>query len=157
MLRTLRLLVGGAIAALAFSAAAQMPPYGTAISLDTARKVAAAAEAEARKSNWNVVIAVVDTGGHLVSLQRIDGTQYGSVAVATQKAQSSVAYRRPTKVFEDAVKGGNPQLASLPGAMPVEGGLPIVVDGRIVGGIGVSGVTSAQDGQIAAAGAAALK
>jgi uncharacterized protein GlcG (DUF336 family) len=157
MHRIIRLLAGAALATLAFSASAQMPPYGAAISLDNARKVAAGAEAEARKNNWNVVIAVVDNGGHLVFLQRIDGTQYGSVAVATQKAQSSVAYRRPTKVFEDAVKGGNPQLASLPGAMPVDGGLPIVVDGRIVGGIGVSGVTAAQDGQIAAAGVAAMK
>jgi uncharacterized protein GlcG (DUF336 family) len=157
MSNIIRLLAGAAFAALAFSAIAQAPPYGAAIGLDNARKVAAAAEAEARKNNWNVVIAIVDTGGHLVHLQRIDGTQYASVAVATQKAQSSVAYRRPTKVFEDAVKGGNPQLASLPGAMPVDGGLPIIVDGRIVGGIGVSGVTSAQDGQIAAAGVAALK
>ena len=152
-----RLITTAALAVLPLVALAQMPPYGTAINLDTARKAAAAAEAEARKNSWNVVIAVVDTGGHLVYLQRIDGTQYASVAVATQKAQSSVAYRRPTKVFEDAVKGGNPQLASLPGAMPVDGGLPIVVDGRIIGGIGVSGVTSAQDGQIAAAGVAALK
>lgn len=104
-----------------------------------------------------MVIAVVDTGGHLVYLQRLDGTQYASVAVATQKAQSAVAYRRPTKVFEDAVKGGNPQLASLPGAMPVDGGLPIVVGGQIVGAIGVSGGTSAQDGQVAAAGLGSMK
>ncbi|MCX7167487.1 MAG: heme-binding protein [Rhodocyclales bacterium] len=141
-----------------FAAQAQAPMYGANINLDTARKVSAAAEAEARKNNWNVVIVVVDTGGHTVSLQRLDGTQYASVAVATQKAQSSVAYRRPSKVFEDAVKvGGNPQLAFLPGAMPVEGGLPLVMDGKIVGAIGVSGVTSAQDGQIAKAGMESVK
>jgi len=141
-----------------FAAQAQAPMYGANISLDTARKVSAAAEVEARKNNWNVVIVVVDTGGHTVSLQRLDGTQYASVAVATQKAQSSVAYRRPSKVFEDAVKvGGNPQLAFLPGAMPVEGGLPLVMDGKIVGAIGVSGVTSAQDGQVAKAGMESVK
>lgn len=145
-------------ALVAFAAQAQAPMYGNNISLETARKVSAAAEAEARKNNWNVVIAVVDTGGHLVSLQRIDGTQYASVTVATQKAQSSVAYRRASKVFEDAVKvGGNPQLAFLPGAMPVEGGLPLIMDGKIVGAIGVSGVTSAQDGVIAKAGAESVK
>ena len=141
-----------------FAAQAQAPLYGSNITLEAARKVSAAAEAEARKNNWNVVIAIVDTGGHLVSLQRIDGTQYASVTVATQKAQSSVAYRRASKVFEDAVKvGGNPQLAFLPGAMPVEGGLPLLVDGKIVGAIGVSGVTSAQDGVVAKAGAEAAK
>ncbi|MCX7150155.1 MAG: heme-binding protein [Rhodocyclales bacterium] len=141
-----------------FAAQAQAPMYGMNLNLDTARKVSAAAEAEARKNNWNVVIAVVDAGGALVMLQRIDGTQYGSVAVATQKAQSAVAYRRPTKVFEDAVKvGGNPQLAFLPGAMPVEGGLPILMDGKIVGAIGVSGVTSAQDGMVAKAGMESVK
>ena len=143
---------------ISFAAQAQAPMYGSNINLETARKVSAAAEAEARKNNWNVVIAVVDAGGALVMLQRIDGTQYASVAVATQKAQSAVAYRRPTKVFEDAVKvGGNPQLAFLPGAMPVEGGLPILMDGKIVGAIGVSGVTSAQDGMIAKAGMESVK
>ena len=141
-----------------FTALAQAPLYGSNINLETARKVSAAAEAEARKNNWNVVISIVDTGGSLVSLQRIDGTQYASVAVATQKAQSAVAYRRPTKVFEDAVKtGGNPQLAFLPGSMPVEGGLPLIMDGKIVGAIGVSGVTSAQDGVIAKAGMESVK
>lgn len=141
-----------------FAAMAQAPLYGSNINLETARKVSAAAEAEARKNNWNVVISIVDTGGSLVSLQRIDGTQYASVAVATQKAQSAVAYRRPTKVFEDAVKtGGNPQLAFLPGSMPVEGGLPLIMDGKIVGAIGVSGVTSAQDGVIAKAGMESVK
>ena len=147
-----------AVTLFASGAQAQAPMYGSNVNIDTARKISAAAEAEARKNNWNVVIVVVDTGGHAVSLQRLDGTQYGSLAVATQKAQSAVAYRRPTKVFEDAVKvGGNPQLAFLPGSMPVEGGLPLIMDGKIVGAIGVSGVTSAQDGQIAKAGAESVK
>lgn len=138
-------------------AQAQVPTYGLSINLDGARKVVAAAEVEARKNNWNMVIAVVDTGGYTVLLQRMDGSNNSSVAVATQKAQTAVAYRRATKVFEDAIKGGNPQLASLPGVMPVDGGLILVADGRIVGGIGVSGATSAQDGQVAKAGAEVVK
>ena len=146
------------VALVSFAAQAQAPAYGTNINLETARKVSAAAEAEARKNGWNVVIVVVDTGGHTVSLQRLDGTQYASVAVATQKATTSVGYRRATKVLEDAVKtNGNQQLAFLPGAIPVEGGLPLIMDGKIVGAIGVSGVTSAQDGMIAKAGAEAVK
>ncbi len=130
-----------------------MPPYGPSLNLDTARKVVAAAEAEARKNNWNVVISIVDTGGHVVLVQRLDGTQYGSVDIAIKKAQTATAYRRPTKVFEDRIKAGDAQLTLLPGVMPLEGGVPIVVNGQLVGGIGVSGVTAAQDGQIAKAGA----
>ncbi len=141
---------------LAGTAFAHVPPYGPSLNLDTARKVVAAAEAEARKNNWNVVISIVDTGGHVVLLQRLDGTQYASVDIATKKAQTATAYRRPTKGFEDRIKGGDPQLALLPGVMPLEGGLPIVVNGQLVGGIGVSGVTSAHDGQIAKAGADVL-
>lgn len=146
-----------ALALASVAGQAQAPMYGNNISLDSARKVSAAAEAAARANNWNMVIAVVDAGGHLVMLQRLDGTQYGSVEVATRKAQSAVAYRRPTKAFEDALKGGNPQVASLSGVMPSEGGLPIVVDGKIVGGIGVSGGSGVQDGQVAKAGMEALK
>lgn len=138
-------------------AEAQIPLYGSNITLESARKVVAAAEAEARKNSWNVVIAVVDTGGYTVLLQRLDGSNNSSVAVATQKAQTAVAYRRSTKVFEDGIKGGNPQLASLPGVMPIEGGLTLVADGKIIGGIGVSGGTSAQDGQVAKAGAEVFK
>lgn len=132
-------------------------PYGPNIGNDQARAVAAAAVAEAKKNGWTVVVAIVDTGGHLVYLERLDQTQVGSVEVAIQKATSANAFKRPTKAFEDALAGGRQTSLRLPGAMPVEGGLPLVLDNRIVGAIGVSGVTSAQDGQIAAAGLAALK
>src|SRR5881296_2455678 len=98
----------------------------------------------------------LDGAGHLVYLERIDDTQTGSIDVAIAKARGAVAYKRPTKVFEDAVTGGRNVIMALPHAMPVEGGLPLVVDGKLVGGIGVSGVTSQQDGQIAKAGADAL-
>ena len=126
------------------------------LTLEGAKKVAAAAEAEARKNNWNVVIAVVDDGGHLVYLQRIDGTQTGSIEVAIQKARTAQAFKRPTKVFEDAIAGGRNALIALHGALPLEGGLPIVVGGQLVGAIGVSGVKSTEDGQIAKAGAESL-
>ena len=126
------------------------------LTLEGAKKVAAAAEAEARKNNWNVVIAVVDDGGHLVFLQRIDGTQTGSIDVAIQKARTAQAFKRPTKVFEDAIAGGRNALIALPGALPLEGGLPIMVGGQLVGAIGVSGVKSTEDGQIAKAGADSL-
>ena len=126
------------------------------LTLDGARKVAAAAEAEAKKNNWNVVIAVVDDGGHLIYLQRIDGTQTGSIDVAIQKARTAQAFKRPTKVFEDAIAGGRNALIALHGALPLEGGLPIMVGGQLVGAIGVSGVKSTEDGQIAKAGAESL-
>jgi glc operon protein GlcG len=134
---------------------AQEPmPYGPAITLEQAKGVMAGAEAEAQRNNWPVVIAIVDTGGNLVSLQRLDNAQFGSVEVARQKAWSAAAFRRPTKVFEEAIAGGgaNLRLLRLEGASPLEGGIPIAVDGEIIGAIGVSGVTSQQDGQIAQAG-----
>jgi uncharacterized protein GlcG (DUF336 family) len=143
----------------ATSAHAQAPAYGAPITLEQAKKAAAAAEAEAKKNNWNVVIAILDTGGHVVLIQRLDNTQFASVEVARQKAWSAVAFRRPTKVFEDLVAGGGAgtRILGLEGAVPLDGGLPIVVGGKIVGGIGVSGVTGQQDAQIAKAGADALK
>jgi len=141
--------------------AAQTPttPYGAPITLDQAKKVLAGAEAEARKNNWNVVIAILDSGGHLVLLQRLDNTQFASVEVAQQKAYSAVAFRRPTKLFQDGVAAGGEglRILKLAGATPVEGGLPLIFDGKLVGSIGVSGVTSQQDNQIAKAGADALK
>lgn len=124
-----------------------------ALTLDAARRIAAAAEAEAVKNGWNVVIAVVDDGGHLVYLQRMDQTQIGSVEVATEKARTAVRFKRPSKALEDAVASGRNAVLRLPGATPVEGGLPLTNDGMIIGAIGVSGVTSQQDGQIAKAGA----
>lgn len=126
------------------------------LTLEGAKKVAAAAEAEAKKNNWNVVIAVVDDGGNLLYLQRIDGTQTGSIQVAIDKARTAQAFKRPTKVFEDAIAGGRNALIALHGALPLEGGLPILVGGQLVGAIGVSGVKSTEDGQIAKAGADSL-
>ena len=126
------------------------------LTLDGAKKIATAAEVEARKNNWNVVIAVVDDGGHLLYLQRIDGTQTGSIDVAIQKARTAQAFKRPTKVFEDAIAGGRNALIALHGALPLEGGLPIMVGGQLVGAIGVSGVKSTEDGQIAKAGVDSL-
>lgn len=122
------------------------------LNLDGARKVAAAAEAEAKKNNWNVVIAIVDDGGNLLYLQRMDGTQTGSIQVAIDKARTAQAFKRPTKVFEDAIAGGRNAILGL-NALPLEGGLPVKVGDQVVGAIGVSGVTAQQDGQIAKAGA----
>lgn len=139
-------------------APAPPPPYGTPINLETALKILAAAKAEADANQWPVCIVIVDTGGHLVALHRLDNTQIGSIEVATQKAKTSALFRRPTKVFEDLIAGGGAglRILKLPGALPVEGGLPIVIDGKLVGAIGVSGVTSQQDAQVASAGLAAL-
>ena len=126
------------------------------LELSDAHRVAAAARAKAVAEGWNVVIAVVDDGGHLIFLERADGVQKGSVVVAQEKARTALFFKRPTKALEDMVVGGKPHMLNLPGATPIEGGLPLVVDGHVVGAIGISGVTSAQDGQIAAAGVAAL-
>jgi glc operon protein GlcG len=135
------------------------PPYGAAITLDQAKKVMAGAEAEAQKNKWNVVISILDSGGNVVMVHRMDGAQWGSLEVAREKAYSAVAFRRPTKAFEDAIgQGGvNLRVLRLAGASPLEGGLPIVVDGKLIGGIGVSGVTAPQDAQIGRAGIEALK
>ncbi|HJT52124.1 MAG TPA: heme-binding protein [Nitrosospira sp.] len=122
------------------------------LTLDDAKIIAAASEAEAKKNNWSVVIAIVDDGGHLVHLLRLDDTQFGSVEVAIQKARAAIAFRRPTKVWEEHITDGRMRYLALPGAMPVEGGLPISLEGQFVGAVGVSGVRSNQDAQIAQAG-----
>jgi uncharacterized protein GlcG (DUF336 family) len=143
----------------AASASAQAPPaYGPAITLDQAKMVMAGAEAEAKKNNWPVVIVVLDSGGNLVMLQRLDNAQWGSVDIAKEKARSAVALRRPTKVFQDLIAQGGANLRLLNiGYSVLEGGIPIVRDGKIIGSVGVSGVTSQQDAQIAQAGIDALK
>ena len=139
-------------------APAPPPAYGMAISLEQAKKVMAGAEAEAKKNNWPVVIAILDSGGQLVMLQRLDNAQWGSVDIAKEKARSAVALRRPTKVFQDLIAQGGANLRLLNiGYSVLEGGIPIVVDGKIVGAVGVSGVTSQQDAQIAQAGIDSLK
>lgn len=127
-----------------------------ALTLAAAKKMAAAAEAEAIKNKWTVVIAIVDDGANLMYLQKMDETQIGSIEVAQEKAKTAVRYKRPTKAMEDAVVGGRMVMLKLPGATPVEGGIPLMVDGKLVGAIGVSGVQSTQDAQVAQAGAAAL-
>ncbi len=126
------------------------------LTLEDAKRVAAAAEAEAKTNEWKVVIAVVDDGGHLLYLQRSHDTQFGSVETAIAKAHAAVAFQRPTKASEDAVTSGRLIHLALPGVIPAEGGVPLLRDGVIVGGLGISGVRSFQDGQIAQAGANAL-
>jgi len=143
----------------AASASAQAPPaYGLPITLDQAKKAMAGAEAEAKKNNWPVVIAILDSGGNLVMLQRLDNTQWGSIEVAKDKARSAVAFRRPTKVWQDLIAQGGANLRLLNiGYSVLEGGIPIMADGKVIGAIGVSGVTSQQDAQIGQAGIDALK
>ena len=153
--RMLSLIALAAFAALSMNANAQLADKKV-LTLEAAKKIATGAEAEARKNNWNVVIAVVDDGGHLVYLQRIDGTQTGSIDVAIGKARTSAAFKRPTKVFDELAKT-RPSITSIsPNAVLLEGGVPVVVGGQMVGAVGVSGVTSQQDAQIAEAGIAAL-
>ncbi len=139
-------------------AMAQIVPYGAPINLETAQKIATAAVAEARKSSVPSAIAVTDAAGDLVYFEKMDDTQTGSVKVAESKARSAALYRRPTKVWEDIVAsgGGGLRILGLEGAAPFEGGLPIVIGGKIVGAIGVSGGSGAQDGGVAKAGLAAL-
>jgi uncharacterized protein GlcG (DUF336 family) len=146
------------VLALSMAARAQQWPfpYGSSVSVEAARKVAAAAVAEAKKNGWNVAVAVVEPSGVLVFYEKMDGTQNGSARVAVEKARSSAEFRRPTKSFEDAVNGGKTNYLALSGAIPLEGGLPLVVEGRIIGAVGVSGATSAQDGTCAKAGAETL-
>jgi uncharacterized protein GlcG (DUF336 family) len=126
------------------------------LSLADAKQIAAAASAKAAAEGWTVVIAIHDSGGHLLYLERADGTQLGSVVVAQEKSRTALMFKRPTKILEDTVLSGRVHMMSLPGITSVEGGLPLIADGEIVGSIGVSGVQSSQDGQVAAAGAAVL-
>ena len=128
-----------------------------ALTLAAARKIVAAAEAEALKHAWPVVIAVVDDGGNLICLQRLDNAQFGSVDIAIQKAKSAMAFKRPTKAWEELLASGQQRVLGLPGVMSSEGGVPLTWKGQIVGAIGVSGVKPSEDGQIARAGAALLE
>jgi uncharacterized protein GlcG (DUF336 family) len=160
-------LVAIALLALApFRAHAQTPlapppqiPYGLAISTEGAKTAAAAAIAEAQKNNWKMAIAIVDTGGHLVYFEKMQDTQTGSVDVAIDKARTAALFRRPTKLFQDSLAGGGEGLRvlRLTGVIPITGGVPIIVDGKVIGAVGVSGGTSDQDGQVAGAGAGAVK
>jgi uncharacterized protein GlcG (DUF336 family) len=139
---------------------AQMPnPYGLAVTLENAKKAAAPAVAEATKNNWAVAVAIVDTAGNLVYYEKMDNTPTGSANVAIDKAHSAALFKRPTKAFQDVLASGGDglRILRLQGAIPIEGGIPLVMDGKIVGAIGVSGAMSAQDAQCAKAGADTLK
>ena len=151
------LAMAAGVPALAFAQA--QPMYGPSITAETAKKIAPAAIAEAKKNNWTMAVAIVDTHGELVYFERMDEVQQGSVDVAIAKARSAARFKRATKVFQDGLAAGGAglRLLSLEGAVPVEGGIPLVVGGKIVGAIGASGGTSQQDGVVAAAGVAALK
>ncbi len=161
-MRKLKLITAVCCVALFFvggtTMAQQMPnPYGPNINLATAKKVAAAAAEEAAKMKVNVVIAIVDTGGHIVYLERFDVVQYGSLDAALHKATCSVQYKRPTKAFEDLIVKGTTTYLTLDGIIAIEGGVPILQEGKIIGAIGVSGGSSTQDGEVARAGAAVVK
>ena len=162
MTRLKMLLCAGGLALLmACPAKAQTPPppYGPPIGIENARKAMAAAEAEAVKNNWAVVIVIIDSGGHLVMLHRRDDVQLSSIEISQGKARTSLMFKRPSKVLDDAISSGGPGLRflALKDIVPLEGGLPLLLDGKIVGAIGVSGVLSSQDAQTARAGADALK
>jgi uncharacterized protein GlcG (DUF336 family) len=150
----------GVLMLCAASAFAQLPnQYGMSINAENAKKAAAAALAEARKNNWTMAAAIVDTAGDLVYFEKLDGTQAASVNIAVDKARSAARFKRPTKALQDVLAAGGDglRLLALQGAVPVEGGLPLLMDGKIVGAIGLSGGTSQQDGQCAKAGADSVK
>ncbi len=134
------------------------PPYGAPITLEVAKKIMASAEAEAVKNNWQVVITIIDSGGHMVAMQRSDNTQLASISASEGKAQTSLAFKLPSKALEDAISAGGAgiRLLALKNIAPFEGGLPIIVDGKIIGAIGVSGGLSSQDAQVARAGLSAI-
>ena len=141
-------------------AMAQMAiPYGMSIGVEEAKKAAAPAIAEARKNNWFMAVAVVDTNGTLVYFEKMDGTQIASANIAVEKARTAAQFKRPTKQLHDTVAAGGDglRILGLPGAVPVEGGIPLISGNKIIGAIGVSGGTSAQDAQCATAGAAVIK
>jgi len=151
-----KLMLGLALAGFASLAAAQdRPPYGPDIRIDQAKRIAAGALAEAMRNKWRVAIAIVDNHGFLVYYEKMDDTQTGSVQIAIDKAKTASMLRRPTKAIEDGISKGRVALMSIaPG--PLEGGIPVMADGRVIGGIGVSGVNSDQDAQIAQAGLKAM-
>lgn len=137
--------------------AQERPAYGTAINVATAKKIAAGVLAECRNNNWRVAVAVVDNHGFLVYFETIDDTQTASKQIAVDKAKAAAMYRRPTRAFVDAIAKGGPAIMTLPGVVASPGGLPIFAEGRVIGGVGVSGVTGDQDEQCAKAGLAAMK
>lgn len=156
----LAVLIGALVISSATSTYAQAPmSYGSPITVEMAKKAAAPALAEAKKNNWTMAVAIVDPAGDLVYFERMEDVQAGSTQVAVAKARSAARFKRPTKAFQDALAAGGEglRILALDGAVPVEGGIPLVIGGKIVGAIGLSGGTSQQDGQCAQAGAGALK
>ena len=148
-----RIILGLSLAAFAALAAAQeRPPYGPDVNAEQAKKIAAGAVAESKKNGWRMAIAIVDNHGFLVYYERIDDTQTSSVQIALDKAKAAAMFRRPTKAFEDGVAKGRVALLGLTGATPIEGGVPIMSGGKVIGGIGVSGANSDQDAAAAVAG-----
>jgi len=126
------------------------------ITLEAAKTMMAAGEAEARKNGWTVAIAIVDANGSLIMFQKLDETQHGSVAVSQGKARTAANFKRPTKALEEMIVGGKTAFLAVDGVVPLQGGVPVVVEGKVIGAIGVSGVTSVQDEQVALAALAAL-
>jgi uncharacterized protein GlcG (DUF336 family) len=160
---TLKTLIGACLVAVLAAtparAQAPPPPYGPPIGIEGARTVMAAAENEASKNNWAVVISIIDSGGNIVMLHRHNDVQLSSIEISQGKARTALMFKRPSKVLDDAISGGGAGLRflALKDIVPLEGGLPIMSDGKIVGAVGVSGVLSSQDAQIARAGIDALK
>ncbi len=147
------ILLGTALAAVAgFAAAQERPPYGPEIGIDMAKKIAAGAIAESKKNSWRMAVAIVDNHGFLVYYERMDDTQTASVQIALDKAKTAAMFRRPSKAFEDGIAKGRVALLGLTGATPIEGGVPIMVGGKVIGAIGVSGMNSDQDAAAAMAG-----
>jgi len=144
-------------ATLAPAQAPVRPPYGAEVTLETAKKIAAGAMAESKKQNWYVAVAIVDNHGMLIYYEMQDNTQKASADVAIEKARTAAIWRRPSKEFEQVIADGRVAILGIRNAIPIEGGLPIVVDGKMIGAIGVSGMASPQDAQVARAGLDALK
>jgi glc operon protein GlcG len=154
------------IAMLGLPAMAQAPlapppqiPYGVSVSTESAKNVAAISITEAQKNNWKMAIAIVDTGGYLIYFERMQDTQTGSVDLAIEKARTAALFRRPTKLFQDSVAAGGEglRLLRLTGAIPIDGGVPIIIDGKVIGAVGVSGGSGDEDGLVAKSGSAAVK
>jgi glc operon protein GlcG len=154
------------IAMLGLPAMAQAPlapppqiPYGVSVSTESAKNVAAISITEAQKNNWKMAIAIVGTGGYLVYFERMQDTQTGSVDLAIEKARTAALFRRPTKLFQDSVAAGGEglRLLRLTGAIPIDGGVPIIIDGKVIGAVGVSGGSGDEDGLVAKSGSAAVK
>ncbi len=140
----------------ASSLSAQQLSSKKSLNLAVTKLIVAAAEQEATKNKWTMFITVVDDGGTVVAIERMDETQIGSLDVSIGKAKTALKFKRPSKVFDDLVNGGKPGLMGL-GVTPVEGGIPLLADGKVIGAIGVSGGSSQQDAQVAQAGVAALE